>query len=119
MTARRDALSGQTGAMADEPTPGRARDLVRKRRGTYRAAETGRRHHIGGAPELMPLHTEDGVAYTRANDVQLASRTVPQLEAQRDDTSARMVAAARHMDYELAARLRDELSAVEAELAAR
>jgi hypothetical protein len=36
-----------------------ARDLVRRRSGTYRRPETGRHHHIGAAPELQPLLGED------------------------------------------------------------
>ena len=100
----------------DRPT---ARDLVRKRRGDYRAPETGRHHHIGAAPELQPLLGEDGSQYVETAAVQLAERTVAQLERQRDRTRTRMDSAAAELDFETAARLRDALAAVEGELLRR
>lgn len=104
--------------MTEEPVT--ARDLVRKRRGTYRAPETGRHHHIGAAPEKQPLLGEDGGAeYVETAAVQLAQRTVAQLRAQRDREDARMTAAAGALDFELAARLRDAVAAIDAELARR
>jgi excinuclease UvrABC helicase subunit UvrB len=93
-----------------------ARDLVRRRRGSYKAPETGRHHHIGAAPEKQPLLGEHGSEYVETAAVQLAERTVAQLEQQRDRTRARMAAAAEALDYETAARLRDALLAVDAEL---
>jgi len=96
-----------------------ARDLVRKRRGDYRAPETGRHHHIGAAPELQPLLGDDGSEYVETAAVQLAERTVAQLERQRDRTRARMERAAGELDFETAARLRDALAAVEGELLRR
>lgn len=97
-----------------------ARDLVRRRRGSYEAPETGRHHHIGAAPELQPLLTEQGGSeYVETAAVQLAERTVAQLERQRDRTRARMSAAAETLDFESAARLRDALAAVDAELGRR
>lgn len=102
----------------DEPRPS-ARDLVRRRRGDYRAPETGRHHHIGAAPDRQPVLGEDGADYVETASVQLAERTVAQLEAQRDRTRARMAAAAQALDFEEAARLRDALAAVEGELGRR
>jgi len=97
-----------------------ARDLVRRRRGTYKAPETGRHHHIGAAPERQPLLGEDGTSeYVETAAVQLAERTAAQLVVQRDRLAARMAAAAAELDFERAARLRDGLAAVEAELARR
>jgi excinuclease UvrABC helicase subunit UvrB len=96
-----------------------ARDLVRKRSGDYRAPDTGRMHHIGAAPESVPVHTEDGVRVARTTAWQLADRTALQLRRQADTTRERMGAAAEALDFEGAAQLRDELAAVEAELASR
>lgn len=96
-----------------------ARDLVRKRSRTYAAPDTGRMHHIGGAPEVVPVHTEDGVAAARATSWQLADRTLVQLTAQRTRTAREMAEAAQALDFERAGRLRDELAAVDAELARR
>ena len=104
--------------MTDEQRPS-ARDLVRKRRGDYRAPETGRHHHLGGAPERMPLHDEDGARYTETTAVQLASRTVPQLQAQRAGLAALMAEASAALDFERAAAVRDDLARVDAELARR
>jgi len=104
--------------VTDEPLS--ARDLVRKRNRTYQAPETGRHHHIGAAPERQPLLGEDGGSeYVETAAVQLAERTVAQLERQRDRTRTRMVAAAEALDFEAAARLRDALAAVEGELLRR
>ncbi len=105
--------------MTDEPPRPSARDLVRKRRGVYRAPETGRHHHIGAAPERQPLLGEDGAEYVETAAVQLAERTVAQLEAQRERTRTKMAAAAADLDFELAARLRDALAAVDVELGRR
>jgi len=96
-----------------------ARDLVRRRRGDYRAPETGRHHHIGAAPELQPLLGDSGSEYVETAAVQLAERTVAQLERQRDRTRERMAQAAADLDFESAARLRDALAAVEGELLRR
>jgi len=109
----------------DEGDRPSARDLVRRRRGDYRAAETGRHHHIGAAPERQPLLSPDGVAgdgapqYVEAAAVQLAERTVAQLTRQRDQTRERMAQAALALDFEGAALLRDALAAVEVELERR
>ena len=96
-----------------------ARDLVRRRRGDYRAPETGRHHHIGAAPALQPLLGEDGANYVETAAVQLADRTVGQLEQQRDRTRTAMERAAAALDFEAAGRLRDALAAVEGELVRR
>ena len=96
-----------------------ARDLVRKRSRSYARDETGRHHHIGAAPDLQPMLGEDGNEYVTTSDVQLAQRTVAQLAQQRDRTAHEMAAAAADLRFEDAARLRDDLSRVEAELARR
>ena len=102
----------------DEPRPA-ARDLVRKRSRTYRAPETGRHHHIGAAPELQPLLGDEGAQYVGASSVQLASRTLTQLQEQRTRLAARMAEAAAALEFELAGSLRDDLAAVDAEIARR
>lgn len=96
-----------------------ARDLVRKRARTYKQDETGRHHHIGAAPERQPLLTDDGAVLIGASAVQLASRTVAQLQEQRARTEREMAAAAAELRFEEAARLRDDLAAVDAELERR
>ena len=105
--------------MTEEPPRPSARDLVRKRSRSYRAPETGRHHHIGAAPELQPVLGEDGSSYVGTSDVQLAARTVAQLEAYADRLRAGMAAAAADLRFEDAAALRDDLGRVEAELARR
>jgi excinuclease UvrABC helicase subunit UvrB len=96
-----------------------ARDLVRKRSRTYRQDETGRHHHIGGAPERQPLLTDDGAVLIGTSAVQLASRTVGQLQQQREQLQQAMRQAAADLRFEDAGRLRDDLAAVDAELARR
>ena len=105
--------------MVDQPDRPSARDLVRKRAGSYQAPETGRRHHIGAAPDAVPVHTDDGVGVTRATSWQLADRTPSQLLEQQAATTAAMQRAAGALDFETAARLRDELTALDAELTRR
>ena len=112
--------------MSDEPTtppeqnvPPSARDLVRKRSRSYARDETGRHHHIGAAPDLQPMLGEEGSEYVTTADVQLAQRTVPQLEQQRERLVRAMTAAAEDLRFEDAARLRDDLTRVDAELARR
>ena len=102
-----------------QPARSSARDLVRRRSRTYAAPDTGRMHHIGGAPDAVPVHTEDGVAVARTTSWQLADRTPVQLTAQRSSTEREMAEAARVLDFERAGRLRDDLVAVDAELARR
>jgi excinuclease UvrABC helicase subunit UvrB len=104
--------------VTEEPPP-TARDLVRRRSRSYVRDETGRHHHIGAAPELQPLLGEDGSEYVTTSDVQLASRTVAQLEQQRDRVGREMAAAAEDLRFEDAARLRDDLSRIVVELARR
>ncbi len=96
-----------------------ARDLVRKRSRTYKQDETGRHHHIGAAPERQPLLTEDGAVLIGTSAVQLASRTVQQLQQQRADLERQMAAAAQDLQFEQAAQLRDDLAAVDVELERR
>ena len=105
--------------MSDEPPRPSARDLVRKRSRTYRAPETGRHHHIGAAPELQPVLGDDGSSYVGTAQVQLAARTLAQLQAQADRLRAAMAEAAADLRFEDAARLRDDLGRVEGELAGR
>jgi excinuclease UvrABC helicase subunit UvrB len=96
-----------------------ARDLVRKRSRSYKRDETGRHHHIGAAPEIQPLLGDDGMQYVGTSPVQLASRTVVQLQAQRDRLARDMASAAEALEFERAAALRDDVAAVETELARR
>jgi excinuclease UvrABC helicase subunit UvrB len=102
-----------------EEQPPNARDLVRKRSGSYGRAETGRHHHIGAAPDRQPMLTDDGATLVGASAVQLASRTVAQLQQQRARTEHAMAVAAADLRFEEAARLRDDLAAVDAELERR
>jgi hypothetical protein len=106
-----DANGGQVPAGS-----GRARDLVGKRR-PRKAPDTGRVHHLGAAPRLMPVLEGDGVeTSTRTAAVQLASRTRWELDQLLADIGAEMAAAAAELDFELAGRLRDELIRVQGEL---
>ena len=101
------------------PGSGRARDLVGRRR-QRKAAETGRVHHLGAAPRLMPVLRDGGAdAATRTAAVQLASRTRWELDQLLADIGAEMAAAADAQDFERAGQLRDELVAVQGELARR
>ena len=104
--------------MSDEPPPS-ARDLVRKRSRSYKRDETGRHHHIGAAPERQPMLTDDGATLIGTSAVQLASRTVVQLQQQRTAIEHGMAAAAAELRFEDAARLRDDLAAVDGELQRR
>ena len=95
---------------------GRARDLVGRRR-QRKAADTGRVHHLGAAPRLMPVLEGDKVeTSTRTAAVQLAARTRWELEQLLADIDSEMAAAAAALDFEQAGRLRDELGRVRAEL---
>jgi len=107
--------------VSDEPESGppSARKLVRRRSREYRRDETGRHHHIGAAPESQPLLGEDGPTRIATSAVQLSSRTVLQLRRQRERTAEAMTSAAAELRFEDAARLRDDLSALDAELGRR
>ena len=105
--------------MTDEDDRPSARDLVRKRSRSYQRDETGRHHHIGAAPDKQPVLGDDGMQYVGTSPVQLASRTVVQLRAQRDRLAREMAEAAAGLEFERAAALRDDVAAVEAELARR
>ena len=99
---------------------GRARDLTRVRKTRSKPAETGRKHHMGAAPELMPVWLPDGtITTTRTSAAQLADQTPAQLARLRTRITAEMSTAAAEMDFEKAAHRRDEVAAVEAELARR
>lgn len=104
--------------MSDDDKPS-SRDLVRKRSRSYRRDETGRHHHIGAAPEQQPLLTDEGATLIGTSAVQLASRTVAQLRQQHARLEAQMATAAAELRFEDAARLRDDLAAVEQELEQR
>ena len=101
---------------ADRPS---ARDLVRTRSKRYRAPDTGRMHHIGAAPDEVPVHTDDGVTTARTTAWQLADRTAVQLATQRERAVSEMARAVGDLDFERAAGLRDEVAALDAELARR
>lgn len=104
--------------MSEEERPS-ARDLVRKRRGDYRAPETGRHHHIGAAPENQPMLGDDAMVYVGTSAVQLGSRTTAQLQQQRARLQTAMAQASAALEFERAAALRDDVAAVDAELARR
>ena len=115
------SAAGPPAGPDEEPgaAPPSARDLVRRRARSYARDETGRHHHIGAAPESQPLHTDEGASRIGTSAVQLASRTVVQLGRQRERTAAAMAAAAQDLRFEDAARLRDDLAALDAELERR
>jgi excinuclease UvrABC helicase subunit UvrB len=100
---------------------GRARDLVGRRR-QRRVPETGRVHHLGAAPPVMPVLGDGSTpesaeaSATRTAAVQLASRTRWELERLLADIEAEMATASAALDFERAAGLRDELARVRAEL---
>lgn len=98
---------------------GRARDLSRNRERSYPAAETGRHHHLGAAPDEQPVHAADGVAATATAAVQMAARTTHHLRTQRSYLARRMEQAARDLDFEDAATSRDAIAAIDAELTRR
>ncbi|MBV9823960.1 MAG: UvrB/UvrC motif-containing protein [Actinobacteria bacterium] len=102
-----------------QPAAGRARELVGRRR-PRKAPETGRVHHLGAAPAVMPvLSGDDGTDHdgsTRTAAVQLAARTRWELDRLAAEIEDQMTAAAAALDFELAGRLRDELARVRAEL---
>jgi excinuclease UvrABC helicase subunit UvrB len=106
-----DADDGQVPAGS-----GRARDLVGRRR-QRKAPETGRAHHLGAAPTVMPVLRDDGAeTSTRTAAVQLAARTRWELDRLLEDISAEMAAASAALDFERAGRLRDELVRVQGQL---
>ncbi len=106
---------------SDQPARPHARELVRRRSGTYRAPETGRHHHIGAAPQRQPVLGDAPGAggYVEVAAVQLAGRTVVQLRRQRERHARLMQQSAADLDFEEAARQRDAASAVDAELERR
>lgn len=103
------------------PRGGRARDLTRLSTRRREVPETGRMHHLGAAPEWMPVLGPDGrqVGRTRVSALQLASRTRFQLDRLLADAEAKMRVAAADADYERAAQHRDEVVAVRTELGRR
>lgn len=113
-----DDDAGSAGARS-QPAAGRARELVGRRR-PRKAAETGRVHHLGAAPAVMPVlasDTDQNTAdSTRTAAVQLAARTRWELDRLATELDGQMTAAAEALDFERAGRLRDELARVRAEL---
>jgi hypothetical protein len=106
------------GDSEDVPIPagsGRARNLVGRRRPS-KPSDTGRVHHLGAAPRLMPVLQDEGKTATRTAAVQLASRTRWELDQLLSDIGTEMAAAAAALDFERAGRLRDELARVQEEL---
>lgn len=103
------------------PASGGARELSRRRSTRRRYVDTGRRHHLGAAPELLPVYGEDGAitGTTRTSAHQLASLTAHQLAALAATVTAEMAAAAATQEYETAQRCLDEVAAVRAEIARR
>lgn len=99
----------------DEPVRSSARDLVRKRSRSYKAPDGARMHHIGAAPELVPVHTDEGVRLTRTTPWQLADRSDTQLALLHADLVREREQAATDLDFEEAARLQVEVAAVEGE----
>jgi excinuclease UvrABC helicase subunit UvrB len=98
------------------PGSGRARDLVGRRR-QRKPRDTGRVHHLGAAPPVLPvLHDSGAESTTRTAAVQLASRTRWELEQLLADITSEMALASTDLDFEQAGRLRDELVRVQAEL---
>lgn len=97
------------------PGTGRARDLVGRRR-KREAPATGRVHHLGAAPAVMPVLQDGGPeTSTRTAAVQLAPRTRWELDRLLEDITTEMASASAGLDFELAGRLRDELARVQAE----
>lgn len=95
---------------------GRARDLVGRRK-QHKPRDSGRVHHLGAAPPVMPVLHEGGAeSTTRTAAVQLASRTRWELEQLLADITSEMAAAAAALDFERAGRLRDDLAQVQEEL---
>lgn len=111
-----DAEPG-SGAQPGPSAAGRARELVGRRR-PRKAPDTGRVHHLGAAPAVMPVLSDDGAddGSTRTAAVQLAARTRWELDRLATELDAQMTAAASALDFERAGRLRDELARVRAEL---
>ncbi len=116
-------MDGDDAAHEDLPrarTPGRARDLSRTRSTRRRSADTGRRHHIGDAPDVMNVIRPDGTrGTTRTSPIQLADRNDARLDQLVDELVADMERAAAALDFEGAAHLRDEVAAARAEVARR
>jgi hypothetical protein len=97
------------------------RDLSRRRmRKPPPPPDTGRQHHLGAAPDAMPV-LGDGTPSgpTRTARVQLKERTDHELAQLLDTIEAEMARAAGDLDFEKAAFHRDEADAVRAELARR
>lgn len=89
-------------------------------RTSRKAADTGRRHHIGAVPEFMPVWRPDGtIGRTRTTPAQLSDRSVPRLQALLAELEREMAHAAEELEFEQAGYLRDEVAAVRAELARR
>jgi len=100
---------------------GSARDLVRGGRRARRAGpDTGRRHHIGGAPTLLAVLRPDGtLGTTRTSAVQLRDLTDAQLAALVALLEREMREAAARLEFEDATHLREEAAAARREADSR
>ncbi|HEY0166807.1 MAG TPA: UvrB/UvrC motif-containing protein [Jatrophihabitans sp.] len=95
---------------------GRARDMVGRRR-QRKAPATGRVHHLGAAPAVMPVLRDGGdETSTRTAAVQLSARTRWELDQLLADITTEMARASDDLDFERAGQLRDELVRARAEL---
>jgi len=91
---------------------GRGRELSRRRARRAALPETGRRHHIGAAPQQLVVRREDGsVDLTWTAPIQLADQTDAQLVALAERIESEMSLAAADLDFERAAHLREEAAA--------
>lgn len=85
----------------------------------YRAAETGRQHHLGSPPPRQPVLADDGTGWTAAAAPRLRELHDAELAGLAERLRAAMAAASARLAFEEAAGLREELRAVEAERARR
>ena len=118
-----DAEPPSSQSLPPSPAPsmtGQARALTRPRALKRRLPDTGRRHHLGATPARMPVFGPDGPAQpTRTSAVQLAAATLTELERLHEVIVAEMTEASVALEFEEAARLRDEAAAAHAELSRR
>jgi len=109
-----------TGRQLPPAGTGRARRLTRTGSSRRTVADTGRRHHIGDAPDRLQVLGPDGtVGWTRTSPLQLKDKSVAGLQRLAGELEQEMASAAADLDFESAAHLRDEADAVRAELGRR
>ncbi len=107
-------------ATNDDQPPGRARELTRRPSPRPVTHDTGRRHHIGSAPPVLAVLRPDGTTgITRTAPVQLIDQPAAALDRLAAELAQEMAAAADVLDFEGAAHLRDEIRAVQDEVARR